>query len=33
MAKDDRSPLNPFTGRKHYDKINDDQFLAGLSIC
>ena len=28
MAKDDRSPLNPFTGRKHYDKINDDQFLA-----
>ena len=28
MAKDDRSPLNPFTGRKHYDKVNDDQFLA-----
>ena len=28
MAKDDRSPLNPFTGKKHLDTINDDQFLA-----
>ena len=27
MAKDDRSPINPFTGRKHYDKVNDDKFL------
>ncbi|RAP48963.1 MAG: peptidase M48 [Methanosphaera sp. rholeuAM74] len=25
--KDDRSPLNPFTGKKHYDKVNDDEFL------
>jgi len=28
MAKDDRNPLNPFTGKKHYDKVNDDRFLA-----
>ena len=28
MSKDDRSPLNPFTGKKHFDKVNDDQFLA-----
>lgn len=28
MAKDDRSPLNPFTGKEHLDKVNDDQFLA-----
>ncbi len=27
MTKDDRSPLNPFTGKKHYDKVNDDKFL------
>ena len=27
MAKDDRSPINPFTGKKHYDKVNDDKFL------
>lgn len=27
MSKDDRSPLNPFTGKKHYDKVNDDEFL------
>lgn len=27
MAKDDRSAVNPFTGKKHYDKVNDDQFL------
>lgn len=28
MAKDDRSALNPFTGKEHYDKVNDDKFLA-----
>ena len=28
MAKDDRSALNPFTGKKHHDTVNDDQFLA-----
>ena len=27
MAKDDRSALNPFTRREHYDNINDDKFL------
>ena len=27
MAKDDRSALNPFTGKRHYDKVNDDEFL------
>ena len=27
MAKDDRSEINPFTGRKHYDTLNDDKFL------
>ena len=27
MSKDDRSPLNPFTGKKHYDNVNDDIFL------
>ena len=27
MAKDHRSALNPFTGKEHYDKVNDDQFL------
>ena len=27
MAKDDRSALNPFTGKKHYDTVNDDKFL------
>ncbi|MCR5027242.1 MAG: M48 family metalloprotease [Methanobrevibacter sp.] len=27
MAKDDRSALNPFTGKEHYDKVNDDKFL------
>ena len=27
MAKDDRSPINPFTGKEHYDKVNDDEFL------
>lgn len=27
MAKEDRSEINPFTGIKHYDKINDDKFL------
>ena len=28
MAKDDRSPVNPFTGKEHYDTLNDDEFLA-----
>lgn len=28
MAKDDRSPINPFTGKEHYDTLNDDEFLA-----
>ena len=27
MAKDDRSSINPFSGRKHYDTVNDDKFL------
>ncbi len=28
MSKDDRSEVNPFTGKKHYDTVNDDEFLA-----
>ena len=28
MSKDDRSPINPFTGKEHYDAVNDDEFLA-----
>ena len=27
MAKDDRSAINPFTGKSHFDIINDDKFL------
>ncbi len=27
MAKDDRSKINPFTGRSHFDMVNDDKFL------
>lgn len=27
MAKEDRSELNPFTGKIHYDTVNDDKFL------
>lgn len=27
MRKDDRSPLNPFTGKEHYDNVDDDEFL------
>lgn len=27
MAKDDRSSINPFTGKEHYDAVNDDEFL------
>ena len=27
MAKDDRSALNPFTGKKHFDIVDDDKFL------
>ena len=28
MSKDDRSAVNPFTGKKHYDTVDDDEFLA-----
>ena len=27
MAKDQRSSLNPFTGKSHFDIVNDDKFL------
>lgn len=27
MSKDERSGLNPFTGKSHYDNIDDDKFL------
>ncbi len=27
MAKDDRNAVNPFTGKKHFDMVNDDKFL------
>ena len=27
MAKDDRSNVNPFTGKSHFDIVNDDKFL------
>ena len=27
MAKDNRSSVNPFTGKEHFDIINDDKFL------
>lgn len=27
MAKDDRSGVNPFTGKSHFDIVNDDKFL------
>lgn len=27
MAKEHRSALNPFTGKEHYDTVNDDKFL------
>lgn len=27
MAKNDRSAVNPFTGKKHFDMVNDDKFL------
>lgn len=30
MAKDDRSSLNPFSGKEHYDNVNDDKFLANV---
>lgn len=26
-SKDGRSNVNPFTGKKHYDRVNDDKFL------
>jgi len=30
MSKDDRSGLNPFTGKSHYDNVDDDKFLNEL---
>lgn len=30
MSKDDRSGLNPFTGKSHYDNIDDDKFLMNV---
>ena len=27
MAKDDRSSINPFTGKEHFDIIDDDKFI------
>ena len=27
MSKDDRSSVNPFTGKSHFDIVNDDKFL------
>lgn len=27
MRKDDRQGVNPFTGKKHYDTVDDDEFL------
>ena len=27
MSKDERSGLNPFTGKSHYDNVDDDKFL------
>lgn len=27
MAKNDRSSINPFTGKSHFDIVNDDEFL------
>ena len=27
MAKNDRSGVNPFTGKSHFDMVNDDKFL------
>lgn len=27
MAKDDRSSINPFTGKSHFDMVDDDRFL------
>lgn len=27
MAKNDRSAVNPFTGKEHYDTVDDDKFL------
>ena len=30
MRKDDRSPINPFTGKEHYDTVDDDKFLEEM---
>ena len=27
MARDDRSSVNPFSGKKHYDTVDDDKFI------
>ena len=27
MAKEDRSSINPFTGKSHFDMVDDDRFL------
>lgn len=29
MRKNDRSSINPFTGKEHYDTVDDDKFLEG----
>ena len=31
MTKDDRSAVNPFTGKSHFDMVNDDIFLEKAS--
>ena len=31
MAKDDRSAINPFTGKKHFDILDDDEFIQQSS--
>ncbi|MBR5504012.1 MAG: M48 family metalloprotease [Methanobrevibacter sp.] len=28
MRKNDRSSINPFTGKEHFDRVDDDKFLA-----
>ena len=30
IKKDDRSPINPFTGKEHYDTVDDDKFLKEI---
>ena len=31
MAKEDRSAINPFTGKKHFDTVDDDKFIQEAS--